>query len=178
MCRLKYYLTLLQRKMISKKLDSSREPTQWVVKWSIDEAGIGIILWLQDQPFGEVDITLNYCKLRTFKCNMGYQKQFNCCGDILQTFVMQEERTEQGIMRCDQYLRNIGSAIHFNLTHVDIKMSRISILSISQMFVILHTLPAKRIFPTSLVIEESRSLYSWEMGGTCEKRIKCRNGVT
>ena len=61
MYRLKYYLTLLQRKIISKDLDSPREPTQWslISKVSIGEAGIGILLWLQHQPSGEVDMKLH-----------------------------------------------------------------------------------------------------------------------
>ena len=35
------------------------EPTHWSLRRSIGEAGIGIILWLQHQPCGEVDIILH-----------------------------------------------------------------------------------------------------------------------
>ena len=59
MCWLNYYLTLLQRKIISKDLDSSQEPTQWSLRHSIVEAEIGILLWLQHQPCGEVDMILH-----------------------------------------------------------------------------------------------------------------------
>ena len=56
--------------MISKELDSSRELTQWSLRCSFGETGIGIILWLQHQPCGEVDIILHPCGLRAFKCRM------------------------------------------------------------------------------------------------------------
>ena len=73
MCWLGYYLTLLQRNIISKDLDSSHEPNQWSPRRSIDEARIRIILRLQHQPCGEMDMILRPCRLRAFKSIVNYQ---------------------------------------------------------------------------------------------------------
>ena len=95
-CWLQYYLILLQRKIISRNFDSLRKPIQWSLRRSIVEAEIGIILWLQHQPCGELDIILHPCRLRAFKCNVNHQNQSNCCGDMnSKTLARQKEDTEQ-----------------------------------------------------------------------------------
>ena len=127
-------------KIISKDLYSSREPTQWSLRRSIGEARIGIILCLQHQPCGEVDIILPPCGLWSFKCNMdfqnqsNYQNQSNCCRDMNSTmFSRRKEGTEQDIMCCDptnvtfDFIGSAPSAVHYKLTHMDINMLCISI---------------------------------------------------
>ena len=64
-----------------------------------------------------------------------------------------------------------SSAVHYNLTHIDIKRSCICILWISQMLSVHPALPAER---TLLSCEEGRLLHNWEIGGTRESVL---NGV-
>ena len=54
----------------------------------LGEARIGIILWFQHQPCGEVDIILHPYRVQAFKCDVNYQ---NYCGDINSTNVCHAE---------------------------------------------------------------------------------------
>ena len=104
-------------KILPKDLDSSPEPTQWSLRRSIGEAGIGIILWLQHQPCGEVDVILHLCGLWAFKCSMDYQNQSNYqnqlygCGDVNSTNVCQAEgrdRARHHVLRPLLALHRVG----------------------------------------------------------------------
>ena len=73
MCKSKYDHTLLQRKIISKDLDSSREPTQWSRRGRDRNHTLvsTSALWRSGYNIAHP------CRLQAFKCNVNYQNQSN-----------------------------------------------------------------------------------------------------